>query len=184
MVELKLDSFDVENLPSDCYASVRIGEVQKLSKLSPGRVFRFPQVADARRFGKIEVFQRIGQVNVDVDIANEGMRDVVIGIKDHDKGKKDMRLKVDVVASQGKKSEVPEKQGATKVKAAKDYLNKHGLEVKLSEAMQAILREKPDDPTGFLAARLLGETGSVRARSCRSFQRSNRPTTMAMQRRS
>merc|ERR1719191_1061444 len=47
------------------------------------------------------------------------------------------------------------------VLAAKEYLEKHNLEMRLSEAMQAVLREKPEDPAAFVAERLAKSAGMV-----------------------
>lgn len=54
MVELSLETSE-HGLPKDCYLSIRVGEVQKLSRLSGTRSFKFPQSTKSR-FGKIEVF--------------------------------------------------------------------------------------------------------------------------------
>merc|ERR1719414_2338961 len=39
----------------------------------------------------------------------------------------------------------------TKMRAAKEYLSKHGIEVRLAEVMSAVLRERPDNPANFIA---------------------------------
>merc|ERR1740130_563806 len=41
-----------------------------------------------------------------------------------------------------------------RIAAAKEYLESHQLEVRLSEAMMAVLRERPEDPAQFIAKRL------------------------------
>merc|ERR1712166_1056692 len=48
-----------------------------------------------------------------------------------------------------------------KVAAAKAYLDKHLLEHRLAEAMQSVLRERPDDPAAYVAAKLLANAGMV-----------------------
>jgi len=53
------------------------------------------------------------------------------------------------------KTEISAKKPSNRVKAAKEYLSQHSLDVQLSEAMQAVLRERPVNPTEFLAAELL-----------------------------
>jgi len=42
-----------------------------------------------------------------------------------------------------------------KVKVAKAYLDKHHLELRLAEAMQAVLKDRPADPGSFIAERLV-----------------------------
>lgn len=159
MVELKLESIEEQDLPRDCFISVRVGETQKLSRLAATRVYRFPQAGD-RRYGKIEVFRRIGACSVDIDPTVMGTREVAISCADAGFGGLGLRIGVEPDEESKKKVEDPldgsSKKAGTKVKAAKEYLSKHGLEVRLSEAMQAVLRERPDNPTEYLAYRLLG----------------------------
>jgi hypothetical protein len=44
---------------------------------------------------------------------------------------------------------------------AKDYLSEHGIEMYLSDAMQELLRVRPDNPREFLAQKLLSGSKSV-----------------------
>jgi len=164
MVELRLDSVDDASMPSDCYVSVRVGDIQKLSRLSSTRVYRFPQASD-KRYGKIEVFRRIGACSVDVDPLNENLRNVSISCQEAGFGSLGLKIAVEADEGTKKKSETTDpviagKKPPTKVKEAKEYLSKHSLEVRLSEAMQAVLRERPEDPTAFLASKLLEHTKS------------------------
>jgi len=158
MVELRLESLGEVNLPKECFVSVRIGETQKLSRLASSRVYRFPQAGD-RRYGKIEVFRRIGAASIDVDPQSAGTREVNINCSEGGFGNLGLRIGVEDEDKKPKSAEpsAPKKEGS-KVKAAKEYLSKHGLEVRLSEAMQAVLRERPADPAEFLAAKLLADS--------------------------
>jgi len=154
MVELKLDVAE-DQLPSDCFISVRVGDAQKLSRVSPSRTYQFPQAGD-RRYGKIEVYRRIGAIGVDVDPLNEGDRQVNISCGDLGA----LRLNVGVSNKERAKQAVKEenlkaKPEGSKSKAAKEYLRKHSLELQLSEAMQSVLREKPENPVQFLAEKLI-----------------------------
>lgn len=160
MVELTLENVENDGMPAECFVSVRVGDAQKLSRLSAARVFRFPQAGD-RRFGKIEVFRRIGACSVDVDPAREGLREVTVNCGDAGFGSLGLRLAVGGEAVKQKKAEeaAHSKKAGTKEKAAKDYLAQHGLEIQLSEAMQALLRERPDNPTEYLASKLLSRAG-------------------------
>jgi len=158
MVELRLESLGEADLPKECFVSVRLGDTQKLSRLASSRVYRFPQAAN-RRYGKIEVFRRIGACSIDVDPESAGMREVSINCAEGGFGNLGLRIGVEgEEAAKPKAVELPAatKEGS-KVKAAKEYLSKHGLEVLLSEAMQAVLRERPADPAEFLAAKLLAD---------------------------
>merc|ERR1719316_1403036 len=49
-----------------------------------------------------------------------------------------------------------------KVIQAKHYLLEHNLEERLSEAMQAVLREKPEDPHEFIADLLKKSAGDYK----------------------
>mmetsp|Transcript_74679 Transcript_74679/g.163189 ORF Transcript_74679/g.163189 Transcript_74679/m.163189 type:complete len:441 (-) Transcript_74679:94-1416(-) len=167
MVELKLDVAE-DKLPADCFISVRVGETQKLSRIAATRSYQFPKAGE-RRYGKIEIYRRIGQAGVDVDPLNSGERQVSVGCGDWGS------LKLNVMVSDGSKpagaapaeaaadhsAAAPTIPGASKKeeggrsKAAKDYLRKHSLELHLSEAMQALLQTRPDNPVQFLAQKLL-----------------------------
>lgn len=158
MVEIRLDALEEANVPQDIFLSVRIGETQKLSKLSSSRTYKFPTV-EGRRFGKIEVFRRIGTCNVDVDPINNDPHNVDIRCGADSLGV--LKLSVAVEEQVGTVKKVPEPKKEGKMKAAKDYLQKHGLETQLSEAMHAVLRERPDAPAEFLAHRLLAAAGKT-----------------------
>jgi len=149
MVELRLQSLDAGSLPQDCYLSVRVGETQKLSKLNGIRTLRFPGGLD-HRHGKIEVFKRVGACSIEVDPAASSDREFRIGCSDN---VGEVGLRVQLEADPAAKQEVqdrPDETKASKMKAYKEYLGKHGLEVLLSEAMSAVLRQRPDQPLDFL----------------------------------
>mmetsp|Transcript_14559 Transcript_14559/g.33082 ORF Transcript_14559/g.33082 Transcript_14559/m.33082 type:complete len:417 (-) Transcript_14559:181-1431(-) len=157
-IEVKLDTLNpAEPLPNSLYVSVRVGEVQKLSKFCPSRVFRVPKAAaQERRHGKIEVFRRIGGASIAVDSGASALhQDVTIPLTD---GSEDVQFKVGVSGyGQEDLAELskPPKESNPKVLAAKEYLQKHNFEIRLSEAMQELLRERPDDPAAFVAAKLM-----------------------------
>merc|ERR1712060_162021 len=90
-----------------------------------------------------------------------GTRQVQIGCGDA--GTLRLNVEVNGKGAADKEKPVAEKEGgdeksnskSTKSKVAKEYLRKHSLELQLSEAMQAVLRSRPDDPVQFLADTLL-----------------------------
>eukprot|EP00929_Paragymnodinium_shiwhaense_P033630 TRINITY_DN18432_c0_g1_i1.p1 TRINITY_DN18432_c0_g1~~TRINITY_DN18432_c0_g1_i1.p1 ORF type:complete len:1240 (-),score=329.16 TRINITY_DN18432_c0_g1_i1:449-4168(-) len=171
MVELRLDSVISQDLPTDCFLSVRIGDAQKLARLASGRVFRFPQAKVTDQplgsYGRVEVFQRIGSCTMDVDSRVKEPRELGISCADHGFGFLGLKVHVDEAGANARRSskEAPRpaagvaaptaEQPDEKLQAAKTYLNKHAVEVHLSQAMHALLREKPDNPAEFLATRLL-----------------------------
>jgi len=164
MVELKVDLKNQAALDSECFVAVRVGETQKLSRLAATRSYKFPQAGE-RRYGKIEIYRRIGSCGVDLDPKNTGARNVNIGCE----GLGPMQFSVEVGAAGGAGAPAPEaepkeeKGKGAKGAAAKEYLRMHSVELQLTEAMQALLRAKPDNPVKFLAERLLSnlEGGGV-----------------------
>eukprot|EP00927_Polykrikos_kofoidii_P006173 TRINITY_DN12500_c0_g1_i1.p1 TRINITY_DN12500_c0_g1~~TRINITY_DN12500_c0_g1_i1.p1 ORF type:complete len:588 (+),score=98.04 TRINITY_DN12500_c0_g1_i1:56-1765(+) len=164
MLELKLESVDEWQLPAECFLSMRVGEMQKISRVASGRVFRFPPGNEPRRYGRIEVYQRIGSCSVDIDPANTDAREVSISCREAGFGSLGLKVGVEnLAAAKPKPEETAEKaeKAAGKLKAAKKYLNSHGIEVQLSQAMQALLKAKPDNPAEFLALRLMADASGV-----------------------
>mmetsp|Transcript_117432 Transcript_117432/g.204079 ORF Transcript_117432/g.204079 Transcript_117432/m.204079 type:complete len:399 (-) Transcript_117432:315-1511(-) len=162
-MELKLECLD-ENMSKDTYVSVRVGEVQKLSRISAGRTFKFPASAVGdRKFGKVEIFNRIGGCSVGIIPADED-QEVAVPINGDSNVK--FRVMLDYTekppAAKIEEAErIKAKDVNPKVLAAKEYLEKHNLELRLSEAMQAVLREKPEDPAQFVADKLIKSAGAV-----------------------
>jgi len=153
-------------MPSECYVSVRIGEHQKFSRLSEKRAFKFAQAPkDGRyssRYGKIEIFRRIGTCGLDVDPAREGLREVLVNCSEAGFGSVSMQVALDKLGKAAPggaddaapaADERPQVQ-STRGQQAKDYLREHCLEVCLSDAVQAVLRERPADPIVMLVQKL------------------------------
>lgn len=179
MVELICDAIDgASYMPEDCYLSVRVGGIQRLARLSAlvapssagNGFFRFPGGAGetGRRQGaKFEVFRRLGTASsADLEPTRDDVqKNVTVNCAAAGFGKLRIRLvvKSDVLGSkekqqdkQEKQDEGPRKRTTAKERHAREYLAKHDLETQLSEAMQAVLRERPEDPAQLLAAKLLG----------------------------
>jgi hypothetical protein len=156
MVDVKLDLTPGSLEPAsnhDCFVSVRVGELQKLSRLANSRTYRFPKISENHQ-GKIEVFKRVAFYPLDINPLNDGPAEVTLPIGTSGK----VGFQVDISASEATKEktrQAQKEQGnditASKTNNAKEYLQKHCVEQKLSEAMQALLRERPDNPAEFLA---------------------------------
>eukprot|EP00928_Gymnodinium_smaydae_P094886 TRINITY_DN8049_c0_g2_i1.p1 TRINITY_DN8049_c0_g2~~TRINITY_DN8049_c0_g2_i1.p1 ORF type:complete len:449 (-),score=114.94 TRINITY_DN8049_c0_g2_i1:73-1347(-) len=165
MVEVKLDLAKESAAASDLYVSVRVGDVQKLSRLSQSRTYRFPKAAD-QGFGKIEVFKRIGVCAVHVNSLSNEVKDIQVPVTSSTGESQNIAFQVSVdgddstKAQAAKKRELDESANA-KTSKAKEYLQKHCIEVVLSEAMQTLLRERPENPTAFLASALAAYTGTT-----------------------
>jgi len=147
-MELRVESADGTDLPNDCYVGVRVGDVLKQGKYEPQRCYHFPQV-DRRRNAKIDVYQHIGSCVVAVDPETKSLHEV--NVTSADSSLPPMRLKVSVQCRTDESSK-QQREERTKVlkNQAKDYLNKHSIEERLSEAVKALLKEQPDDPTEFI----------------------------------
>lgn len=143
----------------DMYVAVRVGDVQKLSKVGASKSYKFPaNAAKGRRYGKIELFRRIGSSSISIDQENAAnIQEVTILDKESP-------FSFQVHLANGVDVEKPakkEEDNNPKVAAAKAYLDKHHLELRLAEAMQSVLRERPDDPAAFVAAKLQSNAGMV-----------------------
>lgn len=160
MVELKLNTADWQSYVKDHYISVRVGEVQKLAKLAASRTYKFPKdVVNSRKYGKVELFRRVGQAVVCIDPKMaSGVNEVEVAF---DEAGKSLKFDAEVFRF-GAKPSSPKKAAATPNKVAA-YLDEHHLEARLSDAMQAVLREQPADPAAFLAD-LLTKNGSIVAK--------------------
>jgi len=166
MVELKLEPLNGD-LDRDYYVSVRVGEVQKLSRISTSRSYKFPASAVVdRKFGRIEIFKKVGGAAVGIIPSSDMDQQVCLQLDDNS----EVKFKVSLSGEGGKalrsQSQPPEdkaraKEVSPKVQAAKSYLEMHNLEMRLSEAMQAVLRDKPEDPAAFVAERLQKSAGMV-----------------------
>eukprot|EP00428_Durinskia_dybowskii_P055442 CAMPEP_0170333574 /NCGR_PEP_ID=MMETSP0116_2-20130129/67813_1 /TAXON_ID=400756 /ORGANISM="Durinskia baltica, Strain CSIRO CS-38" /LENGTH=270 /DNA_ID=CAMNT_0010586929 /DNA_START=84 /DNA_END=892 /DNA_ORIENTATION=- len=152
-----------DRFAKECFLSVRVGDEQKISRLSQSRVYKFPQAGD-RTYGKVELFRRVGSCTVDIDAQNSGTREVSFDCGDIGV----LKLGVDIgdTAKAGElapaQKEPEQKDEKSKgAQVAKDYLRKHSVELQLAEAMQAVLRERPDNPVQFLAENLLSNLGGA-----------------------
>mmetsp|Transcript_10263 Transcript_10263/g.22399 ORF Transcript_10263/g.22399 Transcript_10263/m.22399 type:complete len:494 (+) Transcript_10263:103-1584(+) len=150
MVDVKIDV--PPHVPAtECFLAVRVGETQKLSRLSGNRMFSFPQAGD-RRFGKIEVYQRIGGCGVDLDYRNEGVRRLLLPCGVESSVSLGVEVSPPGAAQDPRANNTREEKHmpSTRSKAVKEYMRHHSLELQLSEAMQAVLKVMPEDPNKLL----------------------------------
>eukprot|EP00931_Biecheleriopsis_adriatica_P002076 TRINITY_DN10271_c0_g1_i1.p1 TRINITY_DN10271_c0_g1~~TRINITY_DN10271_c0_g1_i1.p1 ORF type:complete len:583 (-),score=148.48 TRINITY_DN10271_c0_g1_i1:92-1840(-) len=150
-MELRVESAE---LPAGCFVSVRIGEVLKQGRYEPQRCYHFPGV-DRRRNAKIDIYRHVGTstLTVDPDVLTSHQVDVT----SMDPSFMASKIQVHV---QSRKEEINKPARDDKSKAlknqAKEYLTKHRIEERLSEAVKALLKEQPDAPTDFLVTHLTG----------------------------
>jgi len=119
----------------------------------------------------VELFRRVGSTPVDIRPGDGIVQELAIprGVDD---GKLHFRVVLAALdgATGPKKTEhipvdapeQPEKPANSKVSEAKDYLMHHNLEMRLSEAMRTVLRDRPEDPAAYIGERLAESAGIVR----------------------
>lgn len=144
-MEIKVEALD-NSLPPKCFVSVRAANVQKQAPYDPKTSYRF---SEARRSGKVDIYQRIG--TCDFNFSGDDQETRVCRALDAHKSDTGMRLKV----SMARTAAVPEKAGARQVKAdsaakSAKYLSERGVEEMLTCAMRALLKCMPDDAPAFL----------------------------------
>lgn len=148
-MELRVDCADAMGA-EDCFLSVRVGNIQKLTKLTASHSYSFPSSSD-RRYGKIEVFRRIGTCALNIDSTVSNKKEVTMACEDV---LGNLRFNIAIDSQREDESSHPKKIHP-KVAAAKEYLDKHGLENQLSEIMREVLKEQPENPHEIFAAKLL-----------------------------
>jgi len=156
VMEIRVECLEGSNMPAGCYVGVRVGDILKQGRYEPQRCYNFPMI-ERRRNAKIDVYQHVGTCTVGVDPDARSMHEV--NVQSTDGSSSNMKLKVNVQSTACDLG--AEKQRETRTKAlknqAKDYLSKYSVEEKLSEAVKALLKEQPADPTDFICRHLRGE---------------------------
>jgi len=153
-MEVRVESAAGFDLPPGCYVGVRVGDVLKQGRYEPQRCYHFPTM-ERRRNAKIDIYRHVGSCIVAVDPDAKSFHEV--SVASSDPTVPEMKLKVNVQQSAvdvGKQREAKTKAVKNQ---AKDYLSKFSIEEKLSEAVKALLREQPADPTDFLCRFLSGD---------------------------
>lgn len=169
MVELNLESLDtITDSHKDTFISVRVGENQKLSRLCSSKDYKFQaSVVGERKLGRVDVFRRVGSTSISIknSMESESAQEVSVNVKDGPAMSFRVRLGAKPEALGQRKAAVAKVRATesdSKVQQAKTYLLEHNLEERLSEAMQMVLREKPADPSEFIAAILRKSAGDYK----------------------
>jgi len=152
-MEVRLEALEGSVAPKEAFVAVRIGDVQKQSRYSSSKIYRFPDPGDARSgVGRIEVFQRLGHVTVNFESRDGKLQDIEVPLESAETDSLRMRL-----AITGAKAESPSKKSKAKSKldAAQRYVEDHKLEEILADAMREVIHEKPSDPHRFLSNQIL-----------------------------
>jgi len=157
-MELRVESAQGYRLPNDCYVGIRVGDVLKQGRYEPQRCYHFPQV-DRRRNAKIDIYQHIGSCIVAVDPDTKAQHEVNVSSADPSMPGAKLLVNVQSRTDDSSKQQRDERTKALK-NQAKEYLSKHSIEERLSEAVKALLKEQPEDPTLFLCNHLGGSPPS------------------------
>ncbi|CAE7327605.1 unnamed protein product [Symbiodinium natans] len=153
-MELTVESVDGFSLPNNCFIGVRVGDVLKQGRYEPHRCYHFPQI-DRRRNAKVDIYQHVGTCLVAVDPDTKSSHEVSVTSMDPALPGTRIRINVQAKTEDGRANR-EERAKALKAQA-RDYLLKHNIEERLSDAVKALLKEQPKDPTNFLCNHLRAE---------------------------
>ena len=83
MVEITLESLELDALPKDLFLSLRVGAEQKFNKAATARSYKFaPSAVGDRRCAKLEIYQRVGTCTMSIDIDKvKGVREISVPIE-------------------------------------------------------------------------------------------------------
>lgn len=172
-MEIRVEAVGGASLPPDCHVAVRFAECQKQGVYDPSRLYRFPE---AKRFGRIDVFQRVGTCDLMWDaeapeartcnVAGVGGANVTLQVNFSrpaagmaDGGgptpKGDDRIPVSAANLQPPPSAKSAKRKDMSAEAKK-YLQEHNVENMLTGAMRALLKTMPEDAPSFLSDYITG----------------------------
>jgi hypothetical protein len=147
-MQVRVECLGNSNLPDSCYVSVRFGDVQKQSQYDPSKIYRF---AEKRRFGKVDLYQKVGTCDVNWNM-NEP-HDQVCHVNGPLGAGIELKVSLGAVAPVDIKNSVPTPREA-RAKVASDkartYLHEHGIENLLAGTMRSLLKVMPEDPSHFI----------------------------------
>mmetsp|Transcript_123977 Transcript_123977/g.193523 ORF Transcript_123977/g.193523 Transcript_123977/m.193523 type:complete len:591 (-) Transcript_123977:92-1864(-) len=156
-MEVRIEAEGCE-LPEGSCICVRVGDVQKQTAYDPKKVYRFPE---ARRFGKIDLYQRVGTCEVQWELDEPESRICQLISSSGEVG---ACLKVNMnrpMTNHGKTANAYQSAKSSPLDASSDkskeanakakaYLLEHDIEGIFTNAMRSLLRTMPEDPAGFL----------------------------------
>lgn len=160
-----MDTIDMHTPPSDIFVAMRVGDVQKQSRLVNSRSYRFPAPAGAAStpFGRIEVYRRIGATTMNLEDRRGVMRDIEVPCDDSGFTRLSMRVLVSKPDEPGapKREKTPggkAQRTKKRMDVAQQYLSQHRLEELIADAMREVLHHMPDNPHTFLSNFILRHT--------------------------
>lgn len=171
-MELRVESAEGFTVPPGCFVGVRVGDVLKQGRYEPQRCYHFPAM-ERRRNAKIDIYRHVGSCVVAVDPEAKSFHEV--NVASTDTSVQEMKLKVSVQSTTADAGKQREARTKAVKNQAKDYLSKYQIEEKLSEAVKALLKEQPTNPTDFLCRHLMGADGMSLADSTATLAQARRP---------
>jgi len=153
-----------QQLPDGCFVAVRFGGVQKQARCGTNQAFRFP---NARRYGEITVFQRIGKCDLvwDTEIpenrrcvtvkgADDALIQLNVSLNRLEQESPQEFAPIDPVCQEMTRSSTKARQEAT------TYLQRHNVEAALAGAVRDLLRTMPENPLEFISKNLASRASS------------------------
>lgn len=167
MVEITLAAVDGNTVPKDLYLSLRIGEMQKFSKAYTARGYKFSASAvGERRYAKLELYKRVGMCSLGLDQSLKGTHEISVPVDDSRIDGKVVRYHVNLGGTDTEVStnfdRPPADPTDEKLMAAREYLDMQQIEHRISDAIQAVLRERPEDAGEFVANMLMSGAGRLK----------------------
>eukprot|EP00927_Polykrikos_kofoidii_P084760 TRINITY_DN9029_c0_g2_i1.p1 TRINITY_DN9029_c0_g2~~TRINITY_DN9029_c0_g2_i1.p1 ORF type:complete len:577 (-),score=90.57 TRINITY_DN9029_c0_g2_i1:93-1823(-) len=164
-MQVRIDAVPGQATPDDTFVAMRVGDVQKQSRYAASRTYRFPEPRDGRgRFGRIEVYQRVGHVTMRFDYSGDFklvevpckfVGETGAGISASGRPVP-RRLDLHVAASRSCDATADARSAAReRVDLAQKYLEQHHLEEAIADAMREVVHLKPKDPHSFLSSYIL-----------------------------
>eukprot|EP00930_Biecheleria_cincta_P019093 TRINITY_DN1467_c0_g1_i4.p1 TRINITY_DN1467_c0_g1~~TRINITY_DN1467_c0_g1_i4.p1 ORF type:complete len:1122 (+),score=318.99 TRINITY_DN1467_c0_g1_i4:69-3368(+) len=179
-MEVRIDTIDEKEIPSgDIFVSMRVGDMQKQSRFSNSRVFRFPESAEGKGpFGRVELFKRIGHATISLERLLAGgvqelklpcSQDLVAMGQEHIGLRFTTSAKTATTPAATAQSAVEDaadpkskkSRAKARMDAAQKYLQEYRLEELLAETMREVISAKPADPRRFIAEKILAEAPPI-----------------------
>eukprot|EP00927_Polykrikos_kofoidii_P084759 TRINITY_DN9029_c0_g1_i1.p1 TRINITY_DN9029_c0_g1~~TRINITY_DN9029_c0_g1_i1.p1 ORF type:complete len:619 (-),score=99.74 TRINITY_DN9029_c0_g1_i1:220-1980(-) len=160
-MQVRIDAVPGQDAPDDTFVAMRVGDVQKQSRYAAARVYRFPEPRDGRgRFGRIEVYQRVGHVTLRVDTSGDFKLVEVpckfVGDAGGNAKSSPRCLDFHVAAARiGETTADAKSMAQDRMALAQEYLEQHQLEETIADAMREVVHLKPKDPHAFLSSYIL-----------------------------
>jgi len=163
-MEVRLDRLEGSAAPEDTFVSLRIGDVQKQSRLVGTRQFHFPDYeGNSRSVGRLEVFKRLGWVNVNLGGARgcyHETQDVEIPVEWPNRTNLPMRISAqgppeDEEHISNDSMSKSRRRAKERLDVAHRYISKHRLEEILADLMREVIDQKPSDPHSYMSTRIL-----------------------------